>query len=453
MFALFIFGIALLSALSLFILYRSWSRIASDPSANKAFDASQSAPVACPPGVDASEWALLVQKRDEIEQDPLIDESTRETLRQQWFLSAEQVFHRGGGQGLQIISDSTPVSAKWLILLTLLIASVTYVFVGEPNPGALTLAAPVGVGRSDDRIPSGSDRHPGGEVAMEDRIRALEARLAQEPDNLAGWALLSRAKASQKDFAGSVLALEKALALAPGHPDILADLADMVAMTQDRKMAGRALDYVSQALKSDPDHEKALALAATAAEQANDKPTAERYWARLKAVQNNRAQADLMAGNNTGAPSVPAGAGPAAQGAPVAPGAGASQSASGGAEAIVGRVTLNDDFRRELSKRDLPPNAALYIVAKPLTGPPMPLAVMRVPAAQLKASGSVDFRLDDSLAMAPQMKLSGQEKVNVEARLSFGGQANRASGDWSKTLGGVKPGEQGVKLVIDTVVP
>lgn len=460
MFALFLVGVAILSLVSLWVLHRSWSH-ASLAAASTAAQA-RLASADCPAGVDPLEWQVLVSKRDEIEQDPLLDEATRETLRQQWFLSAQQVFHRDGGQGLQIISGATQpaglATVKWMIPVVLFLAGATYVWVGEPQREALQFAGAPGFGRSDDRIPSGTDRHPGGNVSMEDRIRVLEARLAQEPDNLGGWALLSRAKASQRDFTGSVVALERALALAPGHPDILADLADMVAMQQDRKMAGRPLELVKQALTSDPDHEKALALAATAAEQANDTPAAERYWARLKSVQNNRAQAELLANAGAQGPSAaPTGqtnaVGAGMSGASPGPAAAPAVPAAVGAEAIRGTVALSRELKAELAKRGVPPTAALYVVAKPLSGPPMPLAVLRLSASVLKSDAAVPFQLDDSLSMAPQMKLSGQQKVNVEARLSFGGQANRASGDWGKTLAGVKPGEQGVSLVIDTVLP
>lgn len=449
MFALFLAGVAVLSLVSLLVLYRSWSR-AMAPTASIPVSAD-----GCPPGVDEQEWQVLVRKRDEIEQDPLLDEPTRETLRQQWFLSAQQVFHRDEGRGLQIISGQSPAvagsAAKWLVPSVLVVAAGFYLWVGTPKDAALQMAAAPGFGRTDDRIPSGTDRHPGGAVPMEERIRALEARLAQEPDNLPGWALLSRAKASQRDFAGSAAALEKALALAPGHPDILADLADMVAMQQDSKMAGRPLDLVSQALKSDPDNEKALALAATAAEQANDKPMAERYWTRLKAVQNNKAQAELLANANTGAGGM-SGQGAAPVGSSAAGAVAPSGPAAAGAEAITGTVTLSANLKAELGKKGLPPTAMLYILAKPLSGPPMPLAVMRLSGAELQSGKPIRFQLDDTLSMAPQLKLSGQQKVNVEARLSFGGQANRAPGDWGKTLAGVKPGEKDVSLVIDTVL-
>jgi cytochrome c-type biogenesis protein CcmH len=448
MISLFVTGVALLSLVCLYILNRSWSNVSA---------ASVPAPLASsvrpelidkPAGLDDREWSLLVQKRDEIEQDPLIDEATRETLRQQWFLSADQVFHRNQVSGLQFISKAPKVPMKIFLFLTFASAVVTYASVGSWSVDALTVVAtaPQGLGVPND-IPSGSDRHPGGEVAMADRIKALELRLAQEPDNLAGWALLSRAKASQQDFTGAALALEKALALAPGHPDILADLADMVAMNQGKKLAGRPLDLISQALKSDPDHEKALALAATAAEQSNDKPTAEKYWTRLRAVQNNRAQAELLA---PAAPNSPVAQAAANPGVPAQTPVGNSAK---GAKAIVGKVRLNEDFMKQLQAKALAPNAAVYITAKALSGSPMPLAVVRLPASQLKEQGGLEFTLDDTTAMSPQMKLSGQEKVNIEARISFGGQANRASGDWIKTLGGVKPGERGITLVIDTIVP
>ncbi len=447
MITLFVSGVALLSLVCLYILNRSWSNISAAGHSGTVSSGVRPELINKPEGLDDREWSLLVQKRDEIEQDPLIDEATRETLRQQWFLSADQVFHRNQESGLQIISKTPAVPLKIFLFLTVAAAAVTYGAVGSWSAEALSLvaAAPQGRGVASD-MPSGSDRHPGGEVPMEDRIKALELRLAEEPDNLPGWALLSRAKASQRDFTGAAFALEKALALAPGHPDILADLADMVAMNQDKKLAGRPLDLISQALKSDPDHEKALALAATAAEQANDKPMAEKYWTRLRSAQNSRQQAELLA------PQSPSPANAPAQQAAASP-AQAPSAGSKGAEAIVGKVRLPEDFLKQLQAKALAPNAAVYITAKAVGGPPMPLAVVRVPAAQLKEQGSLEFTLDDSTAMSPQMKLSGQEKVNVEARISFGGQANRASGDWIKTLGGVKPGERGITVVIDTIVP
>lgn len=81
----------------------------------------------------------------------------------------------------------------------------------------------------------------------------------------------------------------------------------------------------------------------------------------------------------------------------------------------------------------------------------MPLAIARLPAPAL-AKEPVTVQLDDSSAMSPAMKLSGQSRIVVVARVSRQGGAAAASGD----LEGESPpransGE--VKLVIDRVHP
>jgi cytochrome c-type biogenesis protein CcmH len=79
----------------------------------------------------------------------------------------------------------------------------------------------------------------------------------------------------------------------------------------------------------------------------------------------------------------------------------------------------------------------------------MPLAVIRGTAGELPR----DFTLDDSLAMAPTMKISGADAVRIEARISRSGTAQPQSGDLFGTSAVVKPGARGVKVVVDQVVP
>jgi cytochrome c-type biogenesis protein CcmH len=72
-----------------------------------------------------------------------------------------------------------------------------------------------------------------------------------------------------------------------------------------------------------------------------------------------------------------------------------------------------------------PRDASVFIYAKAVAGPPMPLAAQRVQVADLP----VTLTLDDAMAMMPQMRLSAFPQVTVGARISRGGQAMPQSGD------------------------
>ena len=101
----------------------------------------------------------------------------------------------------------------------------------------------------------------------------------------------------------------------------------------------------------------------------------------------------------------------------------------------------------------LAPKVALtdtvFIFARAVDGPRMPLAILRIPAKELPK----DFRLDDSMGMASGAKLSEAAAVIVEARISKSGNAMPQTGDLSGRSAPVKPGASGVKVTIDQIVP
>ena len=107
-------------------------------------------------------------------------------------------------------------------------------------------------------------------------------------------------------------------------------------------------------------------------------------------------------------------------------------------------MTLSDTQKTRVAGGD-----TLFVFARAVNGPRMPLAIVRVAAGEFP----YHFKLDDSLAMSPQFKLSSQTEVVLGARISRSGNATPQSGDLMGTLGPVKVGARGLRLIIDGVVP
>jgi cytochrome c-type biogenesis protein CcmH len=122
----------------------------------------------------------------------------------------------------------------------------------------------------------------------------------------------------------------------------------------------------------------------------------------------------------------------------------AAASTAPDAGAVTGSVTVAPQIASKVDG-----TATLFVFARAENGPRMPLAIVRAAARELP----LQFRLDDSQAMAPTMKLSGAQAVRIEARISRSGNATPQAGDLVGTSGVVKPGTRGVSVVVDKVVP
>jgi cytochrome c-type biogenesis protein CcmH len=81
----------------------------------------------------------------------------------------------------------------------------------------------------------------------------------------------------------------------------------------------------------------------------------------------------------------------------------------------------------------------------------MPLAVVKRTVGELP----LELRLDDSMAMMPQLKLSQFDRVVVGARVSFSGDPIAQPGDLFGEIQGIAlPTDQPVQITIaDTVQP
>jgi cytochrome c-type biogenesis protein CcmH len=280
-------------------------------------------------------------------------------------------------------------------------------------------------------------------------VDSLAAKMKDRPDDATGWSLLARSLSSLGRFQESAEAYEKLAKLSPGDPQVLADYADILAMAQGKRLAGRPEALIRQALEIDPKHPKALALAASAAADAGNLPASLQYWQRLADSlpadsEDGRDVAQIIAQlrQQAGATGVklPPPQAPAAAPKP-APAAVASAAL---VQSVSGSVAIAPAIAGKLSGGE-----TVFILARAEGGPRTPLAVIRAMARELPMS----FALDDSQAMAPGVNISSAAAVRIEARVSRTGNVIPQSGDLVGTSAPVKPGARDVKIVVDQVVP
>jgi len=315
-----------------------------------------------------------------------------------------------------------------VFFLVPLVAFGTYLAVGTPRAADPAVMAAMKAPTTDAQI-----------VAMVER---LAEKVKERPDDVQGWSLLARSMAALGRFKESSDAYEHLSKLVPDDPQVYADWADALGMAQGKTLRGKPYELAKQALKLDPDHRKALALAGTAAMDAGDYASSARYWATLASQMAPGSQEEAQVRAIIAEVQEKA----AAAGKPIGelPKQLAQAKAAPAGQSVSGSVSISPQIASRLQG-----NETLFIFARAEGGSRMPLAIMRVSAKELP----LKFALDDSQSMAPGANISSAQALRVEARISQSGNAAAQPGDLVGTSAVVKPGARGVKVVVDKVLP
>lgn len=177
-------------------------------------------------------------------------------------------------------------------------AMITHAFLGGPPPG------------------SGTAAQASGDATARAQLSAteLEAVTRREPKNVEAWLALGRAHRVAREFAAAAAAYEAALKLDDRNADAWADYADALASASGRSLSGKPAAAIDRALKLDPNHLKALWLAASHDLQEHRYAAALERWQKLRSVlpegspdvaiiEANIAEARQLAGQTAQAPS------------------------------------------------------------------------------------------------------------------------------------------------------
>lgn len=255
------------------------------------------------------------------------------------------------------------------------------------------------------------------QLSMEEALAKLKQRLEVEPENAEGWFMLARTYASLGNYKDAVPAYEQLIHLVGDDASILLRYADAMAMRDGGRLLGQPKNIIDKALELEPDHPQGLWLSGIADSQAGQFKQALISWYKLQ---------PMLAGDPESLSQLNAMIVNAEQQLPAnevnelkAQHATQSVAVSSAAEITV-TVTLDAALADKVKDGD-----TLFIFARALEGPPMPLAVARMSATELP----VTVKLNDAMAMMPALKLSNFDEVKVGANITRSGTATLSAGD------------------------
>jgi cytochrome c-type biogenesis protein CcmH len=269
------------------------------------------------------------------------------------------------------------------------------------------------------------------QMSLKEMAVAIKQRLEANPEDAEAWFMLGRTMMGAQQFDEAVTAFQRSNELLADEPGILFALADALAMQNNGNLLGEPEALLQRGLKLAPRFPNGLWLAGMAAEQRQDFKAAHRYWTLLLPLIADNADSTreiqgLLVSLEQRDPEL------------------VKVEASGGGA----RITLQVDISPEL-KAKAGPDTTVFVYAKAMQGPPMPLAVRKLQLGDLPAT----LTLSDDDAMLPSMKLSSFDQVIVGARVSSSGNPVAQSGDFYTELEAVdsaNPPAQ-INLTIDQI--
>ena len=304
----------------------------------------------------------------------------------------------------------------------MVLATVFYISVGTLEKDAMNVQFSANRGIIAETLLAGkipgtsSDKSPSDKKELSALISSLEKELGDDSTDLNAILLLARLHMELDNFSSAVDFYKKANSISPEQPELLANLADAIAMKQGGDLNGEPQSLIMDALKIDPSHKKSLAIAAAGAMNNQDTKSAVIYWKRLKATlpeespDSERLKVLIFAledgNNNNGNP--------------------ANKTEIKQNIILSGLLSFDKNIYKAL-KNTLTNKSALFLILKEKSGTPIPIAVKKIPYSVfskiIKSGSSVKFELTEKNKMRPNVKTSELNEVLLFGRLSLSGEA------------------------------
>lgn len=270
---------------------------------------------------------------------------------------------------------------------------------------------------------------------VEEMTAHLEQAVKEQPDSAEAWYFLGRTYMNQERPADAAMAFARVVELAGRQPELLGQWAQAQYFAGDRQWSEQLQALTDEALQADPQELTSLGLLGIAAYEEGRYKDAVRFWEQLVAAlpENDPSREAIRGGIERARQQVDGGSGNAEAGQ--APAAASTQAA-----ALQIQVQLDPKVAETVSPED-----SVFVFARAVNGPPVPLAAKRLTVGDLPAT----VTLSDADAMVPSLKISSVEQVTVMARVSRTGDATK--GEWMGQSEALKTrgDKNAVRLTID----
>jgi len=264
---------------------------------------------------------------------------------------------------------------------------------------------------------------------LEQVIAQLETQLSNNPNDEEGWLVLAQTSMLTKRFDKGVEAMENLYRLKGDTPDVLSRYADAITMANQGRFTEQANQLIEKSLSLDNKHVHTLWLAGVSAYQSEQFDQAIEFFEKAKANTDDAANITQIDELITAA----------SQRQKVE-----SDEQSLATTAVDVKVKIDDSLKVKVNPQD-----HLFVFAKAAQGPPMPLAVSKHTVAQLP----LEIALNDSMAMMPDLKLSGFDQIIISARISKSGEPIAQAGDLQGESDVINPSAtKSVTITIDQIV-
>jgi cytochrome c-type biogenesis protein CcmH len=237
---------------------------------------------------------------------------------------------------------------------------------------------------------------------VDDNITALAERLKSQPDNDEGWFLLARSYMNLERYEQAVAAFRHLLDRYPRDSDLAAYHAQAMFLADNRVVTPRVDTAITQTLALDPENITMLEIRGIDAMAKRDLAAALDYFRRARR-QAEGDRADVIGQAIETVETMIRSKGEAVPG--IEPG-----------RAIEVELSVAAGV-------DVPPDASVFIFARAVNGPPMPLAVLRLARSDLPRR----VKLTQDMGMTAGMSLADFDLVEVIARISLSGVATNTS--------------------------
>jgi cytochrome c-type biogenesis protein CcmH len=161
----------------------------------------------------------------------------------------------------------------WIPVAMVAVLSIgTYAYLGRPNLPAEPLAE--------------RSAETGAGIDLPTAIKTIEARLAQNPNDLRGWQVIAPAYVQLGRYTDAVSALRKINALQTPTADTQTDLGEALMMAKGGSIAGEPLELFKKAAALDPKHVRSRFYIAGEETRVGDYAAAVRDWNALLTLGN-----------------------------------------------------------------------------------------------------------------------------------------------------------------------